>query len=269
MGGWRQVGATMAHLPTGANLKNFLAAAGQWPALARGQHSSPNSSLSISNSTLPEHAKVVIAGAGLIGNSVAYHLAEMGCPDVVVIEKGKVAEGSSKHGSGMLGLFRPKHERKIVQDCIDLYQSLQKDGYDLGLEHCGAINLATTEDRWTSLKRRAGAYRPTGVECRLVNPEEIQELHPFINTEGIIGGVHLPEDACVDAGKVSQVLAWKASQKGVKFVSGCGVREVITKKNQPTSGEIYPLTLLNNQGQLVNNFSGISLSLFKYLIFSC
>ena len=235
MGGWRQVSTTMAQIPTGGNLKNFLAAVGQWPGLARGQHSSPNSSLSISNSPLPEHAKVVIAGAGLIGNSVAYHLAEMGCPDVVVIEK--MEAGSSKYGSGMLGLFRPKHERKIVRDCIDLYQNLEKDGYDLGLEHCGSVNLATTSDRWTSLKRRASAYRPTGVECRLVNPDEIQELHPFINTDGIIGGVHLPEDACVDAGKVSKVLAWKASQKGVKFVSGCGVREVITKKNQPTSGD--------------------------------
>merc|ERR1719153_1089889 len=88
----------------------------------------------------------------MIGNSVAYHLVQRGWSDIVVIDKGSVASGTSKHGSGMLGLFRPQHERKIVQYCIDLYQSLQEQGYDLGLEHCGSVNLAATKDRLISLQ---------------------------------------------------------------------------------------------------------------------
>lgn len=211
----------------GGNLKNFLAAAGQCPGHARGQHSIPQS-------PLPSHAQVVIAGSGLIGNSVAYHLVERGWSDIVIIEKGKgVTQGTSKHGSGMLGLFRPKHERELVQSCIELYQELQEEGYDLGLEHCGSVNLAATKDRWISLKRRASAYTPTGVECQLVSPEDIRKLHPFVNTTGILGGVYMPKDACVNAGKVSEVLASKAVQKGAKFVSHCGVKKVIT------SGELY------------------------------
>ena len=64
----------------------------------------------------------MIAGSGLIGNSVAYHLVQHGWTDIVIIDKGNVADGTSKYGSGMLGLFRPAEERKIVKYCIDLYQ---------------------------------------------------------------------------------------------------------------------------------------------------
>ena len=75
---------------------------------------------------LPAHAQVLIAGSGLIGNSVAYHLVQNGWSDVVIIDRGNIADGTSKYGSGMLGLFRPTHERKIVQDCIELYRDLQQ-----------------------------------------------------------------------------------------------------------------------------------------------
>ena len=75
---------------------------------------------------LPAHAQVLVAGAGLIGNSVAYHLVQNGWSDVVIIDRGNIADGTSKYGSGMLGLFRPTHERKIVQDCIELYRNLQQ-----------------------------------------------------------------------------------------------------------------------------------------------
>ena len=75
---------------------------------------------------LPAHTQVLIAGSGLIGNSVAYHLVQNGWKDVVIIDRGNIADGTSKYGSGMLGLFRPTHERKIVQDCIELYRDLQQ-----------------------------------------------------------------------------------------------------------------------------------------------
>ena len=232
MGGWRQLSAAVYRLSPSGSFSNYLLASGQcssYSGQVRGQHN-------IAESPLPSHAQVVIAGAGMIGNSIAYHLVKKGWSDIVIIEKGKIADGTSKYGSGMLGLFRPQHERKIVQYCIDLYQNLQEEGYDLGLEHCGSVNLAATKDRWISLKRRASAYRPTGVECQLVCPEEIQKLHPHVNTEGILGGVWMPKDACVNAGKVSEVLAHVASQGGAKFVSGCGVKNVITS-DKPISGE--------------------------------
>ena len=71
---------------------------------------------------LPERAEVVIAGAGMIGNAVACHLVQNGITDIVIIDKGDVADGTSKTGSGLLGLFRPTQERAFVKYCIEFYQ---------------------------------------------------------------------------------------------------------------------------------------------------
>jgi len=92
-------------------------------------------------------SQVVIAGAGMIGNSVACHLVQNGWKDIVIIDKGGVADGTSKTGSGLLGLFRPSQERAFVQYCIDFYRMLQEKGYDIGLYQSGSLNLASSKDR--------------------------------------------------------------------------------------------------------------------------
>ena len=73
----------------------------------------------------------------------------------MIIDKGGVADGTSKTGSGMLGLFRPSHERAVVKYCLEFYRMLQDKGYNIGLEQNGGLNLATTKDRLISLTRRA------------------------------------------------------------------------------------------------------------------
>ena len=112
---------------------------------------------------------MVIAGSGMIGNSVAFHLSQNGWKDIVVLDKGQVAGGTQKTGAGLLGLFRPSHERKLVEYCIDLYRSLEQSGYNIGLVECGSLNLAATKDRMISLQRRANRYKPTGLECHILN----------------------------------------------------------------------------------------------------
>ena len=76
---------------------------------------------------------------------------------MVIVDKGGVADGTSKTGSGMLGLFRPSHERAIVEYCIEFYRMLQNKGYDIGLETTGGLNLAASKDRLISLTRRANS----------------------------------------------------------------------------------------------------------------
>ncbi len=139
-------------------------------------------------SRLPARAAVVVAGSGLIGNSVAYHLVERGWKDVVVIDKGDIADGTSKYGSGMLGMFRPSAERAIVQACVELYRSLQARGFDIGLNEVGSLNLAMSRDRMISLRRRANRYAPTGLDCQVLTPRECQELHPYLYTDDLQGG---------------------------------------------------------------------------------
>ena len=223
MGGWHQLRA-VSRLCQIQQCQQLLNVNSSFTQLSQQRHQHD-----IALSELPSKAEVVICGAGMIGNSIAYHLVKRGWNDIVIIEKGdKVASGTSKYGSGMLGLFRPKHERKIVEYCIEVYSQLQEEGYDLGLVHCGSVNLASTEDRMISLRRRVSAYKPTGIDCHLVPPEQIKSLHKYVDTDGILGGVWVPKDACVDAGKVSEVFAYIASQGGAKFVPKCGINKVVT-----------------------------------------
>jgi len=193
-------------------------------------------------SELPSKAQVVIAGSGMIGNSVAFHLTQAGFKDVVVIDKGHVAGGTSRTGSGMLGLFRPSHERKIVHYCIDLYRTLQQKGYQIGLVECGSLNLAATKDRMVSIQRRAARYKPTGLDCHVLHKKELQEFHPHLYTEDLQGGVWVPEDAVVHPKFLSEVLAYLAYQGGVRFVGNCNVLQVLSDSSDmlgPTSNINY------------------------------
>jgi len=177
---------------------------------------------------LPQKAQVVIAGAGMIGNSVACHLVQNGVKDIVIIDKGAVADGSSKTGSGLLGLFRPTQERAFVKYCIDFYQMLQDKGYDIGLQRSGSLNLACSKDRFISLTRRANRYQPTGLDCHILSKHEASEFHPHLTIDDLYGAIWVPEDAEVDPKKVSEVLAHLAYQGGAKFVGNCEVKRVNT-----------------------------------------
>lgn len=99
-----------------------------------------------------------------------------------------VADGTSKTGSGLLGLFRPSPERRVVKYCIEFYRMLQEKGYDIGLEQCGSLNLANSKDRLISLTRRANRYQPTGLECHILTRDQIVEFHPYLHTEDLTGG---------------------------------------------------------------------------------
>jgi len=124
----------------------------------------------------------------MIGNAVASHLVQNGVTDIVIIDKGGVADGTSKTGSGLLGLFRPGPERAIVKYCIEFYRMLQDKGYDIGLEQSGSLNLASSKDRLVSLTRRANRYKPTGLECHILSRDEVSEVHPYLFTEDLHGG---------------------------------------------------------------------------------
>lgn len=149
----------------------------------------------------------------------------------MIIDKGGVADGTSKTGSGMLGLFRPSHERAVVKYCLEFYRMLQDKGYNIGLEQNGGLNLATTKDRLISLTRRANRYKPTGLECHVLTRQEISEFHPYLFTEDLQGAIWVPEDSMVNPKKVSEVLAHLSYQGGARFVGNCELQKVITNSS--------------------------------------
>ncbi|XP_061497155.1 pyruvate dehydrogenase phosphatase regulatory subunit, mitochondrial isoform X2 [Anopheles gambiae] len=182
-------------------------------------------------------ARVVVAGAGLLGNSVAYHLADNGWSNVLVLDQSKVGSGTSHFGSGTIGLFKPTPERNIVVESLKLYQRLQDQGHDIGLRRCGSLNLAQTHDRVIALQRRAAYILPTGMAAELIDSETARKLHPFLYTDDLQGAVYVPDDCIADPAAVVQVLASEAKRKGVKYFEGCQVKYINTKNERVYSVE--------------------------------
>lgn len=187
---------------------------------------------SSSNETLPTQARVIIAGSGAVANSVAYHLVTNGWTDVLVLEQDKIGSGTSDFGSGTLGLFKPISHRNIIWYSIKLYRQLQEMGYDLGLKQCGSLSLAQTKDRLIALRRRIAYNIPTGLHCELLSPREIQDIHPYLYTGDLEGGVFVKEDTVANPKAIVQALAKLAQKGGAKYMENVCVEQVLTKNSR-------------------------------------
>ena len=173
-----------------------------------------------------DRAQTVIVGAGIVGASAAYHLAELGATDVLVIDQGPLFEtgGSTSHAPGLV--FQTNGSRtmcRIAQDTVRLYGSLELDG-----EPCwygvGGIEVATTPERMTELKRRQGFARSYGIEdTELLTPAQAAEKIPLLDPSAILGAYFVPSDGIAKAVRIVTALAGKASARGVTFEGGVTV----------------------------------------------
>jgi glycine cleavage system aminomethyltransferase T/glycine/D-amino acid oxidase-like deaminating enzyme len=162
-------------------------------------------------STLPSKAKVVIIGAGIVGNSVAYHLARKGWTDMVMVDKGPLPNpgGSTGHASNFI--FPVDHSRvntHLTQDSMDQYMEL--DLY----RQCGGIELAQTQERMEELKRRMASAKAWGEEAELLDPEGVKKLFPWVNTEKILGGFYCPRVGVVDSLQTGTIFRDRAKDMG-------------------------------------------------------
>ncbi|MEA2313069.1 MAG: hypothetical protein QOE28_3037, partial [Solirubrobacteraceae bacterium] len=141
-------------------------------------------------SPLPSTAKVVIIGAGIVGNGLACHLARLGWSGIVQIDKGPLPNpgGSTGHASNFI--FPVDHSKEMTALTLDSMRQYKELGV---FTECGGIEVARTEERMEELRRRVASAKAWGVEpVSLVTPEEIKELVPFIDESVIIGGFSSP-----------------------------------------------------------------------------
>nr|XP_034191464.1 pyruvate dehydrogenase phosphatase regulatory subunit, mitochondrial-like [Osmia lignaria] len=187
------------------------------------------SNVSFQTAILPSQSQIVIAGAGTVANSVAYHLVINGWNDVLVLEQNRIGSGTSYFGSGTLGLFKPISHRNLISYSIKLYQQLQEMGYDIGLKQCGSIYLAQTKDRMIALKRRMAYNVPTGLHCETLKIDQLKQLHPYLHIQDIEGAVWVPEDAVANPSAICEALAKLARIGGAKYIENCRVESVHTE----------------------------------------
>ncbi|ESO10632.1 hypothetical protein HELRODRAFT_109032, partial [Helobdella robusta] len=187
---------------------------------------------------LPSEAQVVIGGGGLLGCSVAYHLARSGITDVVVLEKGKLGCGTTWLGSGVVGRLRSlMPEIELVDQSYKLYTQLHNDGYDIGYQATGSLNLCRTPDRVTAYKRNLLLAESCGVEGEMVDAKTLAQEFPFMKCNDLLGAMRIPGDICIDQMKLLNVLVDISKSLGVKFVEGCQIGQVHVKSRMVASVE--------------------------------
>jgi glycine cleavage system aminomethyltransferase T/glycine/D-amino acid oxidase-like deaminating enzyme len=184
-------------------------------------------------SGLPERARVVVIGAGIVGNSMAYHLAKQGWRDMVLIEKGPLPNpgGSTGHASNFI--FLTDHSKEMAAFTIESANQYR----ELGVYHeCGGIEVARTPERMEELKRRMASSTSWGVEgTRLLTPAEVKAMVPFIDETVILGGFYTPGVGVVDSLQAGTLMRKAALDLGALTVAaGVEVTGIDTENGRVT-----------------------------------
>jgi len=147
--------------------------------------------------SVPATARVVVIGGGIVGNSLAGWLCELGWRDVVLLDKGPFPNpgGSTGHASNFI--FLVDHSKEMTQLTVESARQYAEAGT---LVECGGIEVARTESRMEEVRRRMASATSWGVDgCRLVTPAEIGEMVPFVDTSILLGGFYTPGVSVVDS----------------------------------------------------------------------
>lgn len=166
-------------------------------------------------SQFPKEAKVVIIGAGIVGNCVAGHLAERGWKNMVQIDKGPLPNpgGSTGHASNFI--FPVDHAKAFADITLDSMKQYE----ELGVQRtCGGIELARTEESMAELRRRMASAKNWGIESELLDPDGVQKLFPWVNKDKILGGFHTPSVSVVDSLRAGTIMREKAQNMGAMQV---------------------------------------------------
>ncbi|MGH3431793.1 MAG: FAD-dependent oxidoreductase, partial [Thermocrispum sp.] len=166
--------------------------------------------------SVPDSARVVVIGAGIVGNSVVYHLAEEGWRDIVLLDKGPLPDpgGSTGHASNFI--FPVDHSKELTALTLDSMRQYEKFGT---LTTCGGIEVAREPERVEELNRRMASARAWGIEAELITPERVAQLVPFVDPSILLAGFHTPSCAVVDPLQTGALMREHAIALGALTVS--------------------------------------------------
>ncbi|WP_422748225.1 GcvT family protein [Mycobacterium sp. WMMD1722] len=205
---------------------------------------------------LPDRARVVVIGGGVIGTSVAYHLTHCGLTDVVLLEQGQLSSGTTWHAAGLVGQLRASESgTRLVQYSTQLYADLEAEtGLSAGYKQCGGVIVARTEDRMTQLRRTAANAAAFDMECELLTPEQAGEHYPVMRVDDLVGAIWLPADGKANPTDLTMALAKGARLGGARVIEKTRVTGILTANGRvrgvhTDGGEIEAEIVVNCAGQ--------------------
>jgi glycine cleavage system aminomethyltransferase T/glycine/D-amino acid oxidase-like deaminating enzyme len=179
--------------------------------------------------TIPERARVVVLGGGVIGASIAYHLAKRNVPDVVLLERDRIASGTTWHAAGIIARLREsKAQSELAQYTADLLMRFEEEtGQATGYRENGSLSIALTPQRMEIYRRTVSAAKRLGSEAFVVSVDEIHDRWPLLNTEGVIGGAWIPGTAQVNPYDVAMAYIKGARQNGALVLEQTPVEDIL------------------------------------------
>jgi len=193
---------------------------------------------------VPRAAEVVVIGGGVVGCSIAYHLARRGVRDVVVLERDAVGAGTtSKAAGGIRGQFPTETEIRFSQESQRVFESFAEEfGVDPGYQRIGYLFLVSDEADLAGVRERIALQRRCGVDVRVITPGEAKDLVPALRVDDLIAAVWGPGDGLAGPSEITQGFARRARELGARILEGVEVtaltlpggrlREVATSKGR-------------------------------------
>jgi len=169
--------------------------------------------------------EVIIIGGGVIGCSIAYHLARMGCCDVVVLERNLIGSGSTERcAGGIRQQFSTEANIRLSVESVRFFERFEEEtGYPADFRQNGYLMLATGEEELVFFRQSVALQHSLGVKVNLLSPQEVKEIVPRLNIGDVLGATYCPTDGYADPYSVVHGFASAAKRLGVKICQGAEV----------------------------------------------
>jgi heterotetrameric sarcosine oxidase gamma subunit len=189
---------------------------------------------------MADHARAVIIGGGVGGTSIAYHLAERGWTDIVLVDRAELTSGSTFHSAGLVGQLRGSVTlTTMMMYGVELYRRLAAEtGVDPSWHEVGSLRLASSRARYEELQRQAGWARTFGLPLELISADEARDRFPLMSTDGVLGAVWLPTDGWLDPSGLAMALAAGARRRGVAIRTHTRVVAIGVERGRVTGVDV-------------------------------
>src|SRR5919106_3253042 len=199
---------------------------------------------------MKDQAQIAIVGGGIVGVQIAYHLAEQGRTDIVLLEKGEIASGESCQAAGLVTQFATSQTMlRFRMYSIELYSQL-------GLfNHVGSIRVASSREQLKELERSVSRAKALGLEVDVISPGEALKIMPQISKKDLYGAIYLPRDGQLDPYTTTTTIARLIKEMGVEVCTNTLVTGIELSPKGEVKGVITDQGVIKTE--LVINAAGM------------